>query len=154
MKIGVGVLDMHWVIIYMLPIIVLGAAKVSDNKKLGPKTRTFRPRLWSLYGKGYIATDRLEDQLLEDGGEVLLKAVYDEKVEGEPTIVYGVFYKTESGEFYDVMNQRLGMLRTYATANAAIAFINGFAERCGPQYLDVTLPALRDDLAIKPGDLR
>lgn len=132
----------------------MGKLAVATKKKIGPKTRTFKPRLWLLYGTGYIASDRVEEQLLEQGGDVILKPVFDEKIEGDQTIVYGVFYKAPTGEFYDVMNQRIGMLRTFATANAAIAYMTGFADKCGPKYLDVTLPALREELVLKPGDLR
>lgn len=116
--------------------------------------RPFKPRIWRLYGSGYISTDRLEEQIMQKGGEVLLLPVMDEKVEGEKIIVYGAFYKSPNGEYFDVLNQRLGILRNYATAKAAAKFLHGFAENCGKQYLTAALPALTPDSVIKPGQLR
>lgn len=116
--------------------------------------RPYKPKLWRLYGSGYISTDRLEDQIIEKGGEVLLLPVVDEKIEGIKIIVYGAFYKSPEGEYFDVMNQRLGILRNYATAKAAVKFLHSFAEKCGDQYLTAALPLLTEASALKPGQLR
>jgi len=127
---------------------------VKSKKPNGPVSRPFKPRIWRLYGSGYISTDVLEEQIMEKGGEVLLLPVYDEKVEGKKIIVYGVFYKTAAGEYFDVLNQRLGILRNYITEKAAVKFLHSFAENCGKQYLSAVLPALTHESVIKPGELR
>jgi hypothetical protein len=127
---------------------------VKYKKPTSPVIRPYKPRIWRLYGSGYISTDSLEEQILQKGGEVLLLPVYDEKVEGQKIIVYGVFYKTEAGEYFDVLNQRLGILRNYVTEKAAVKFLHSFAERCGEQYLTAALPALTPQAVIKPGELR
>lgn len=127
---------------------------VKSKQPTSPLMRPYKPRIWRLFGSGYISTDVLEEQIIEKGGEVLLLPVYDEKVEGQKIIVYGVFYKTDAGEYFDVLNQRLGILRNYITEKAAVKFLHSFAENCGEHYRTAALPALTAEAVVKPGELR
>lgn len=124
------------------------------NEKRGPKTRVYNTRVWRLYGSGYIQMNRLEEHIIENGGDIVLRVVRDEKEKGVTDLVYGVFYQAQNGEYFDVISARNSMLKKFSGAGSAAGYISGFAEKCGDRFLSFELPALNENLCIEPGQLR
>lgn len=126
----------------------------SAKKKRGPKPRTEHVGLLKTYGSGYINVSQLDAELTKSKGDLVLKVVVEGRAEGAGDLVYGLFYLTREGEFFDVIQAKLSTLRTFTSSDAASTFIGSFAAKHGDRFYTVELPARIPENAIEHGELR
>lgn len=128
--------------------------EVSDKKKRGPKARIEHVGLLKTYGSGYINVSQLDAELSKSKGDLVLKVVVEGRAEGVGDLVYGLFYRTKEGEFFDVIQAKLSTLRTFTSSDTASTFIGSFAAKHGDRFYTVELPARIPENAIEHGALR
>lgn len=127
--------------------------KMSEKKSRGRPSREFVERVWRLYGSGYVHLKHLDGLLTKNGGQVVVRVINDELERGVVNLVYGLFYRSAEGEYFDVITSRNSMIKTFSTATGAGAFLSSYAEELGERFFSVSVPVLSESQCLVPGQL-
>lgn len=126
----------------------------TEKKKRGPKPRVEHVGLLRTYGSGYINVSQIDAELSKSKGNLELKVVSEARADGTSDLVYGLFYVTKAGEYFDVIQAKLSTLRTFTSSDAAASFIATFAAKHGDRFYSVAVPAKIQANVIELGSLR